>query len=395
MFVASSRGRRVTGGFTLIELMVGIVIGLLTTAVIAQVLYVAEGFRRSASSGSDAQVTGALGLYAIERELRVAGYGLASAADVLGCTLKAKYAGADMNLLPATLTPVTITVGAGEAPDTIRMIGFQTRTDAAGGRGATFSMPTALLPPYYDPADQSAGGKAFRFPVTSVVGFAANDLAVAAVPKATSECQLFQVTSLAAGGLMRDDDAKWNPNGWPTVKYGSNAMVVNLGAIRDIRFGVQDGKLQSRIVDTGLTTGAAPALGDWQDLQANIVNMKALFGKDTKTAAALVPPTRTVDTYTSDAPTAAEWQERRVIAVRVAVLVRSGQYEKEEVVGDDDPAFYWNIGSGVTVPAGAVDCPTGGGKCIKLKHDFSTDWKHYRYKMFETVVPLRNMVWFS
>jgi type IV pilus assembly protein PilW len=171
-------------------------------------------------------------------------------------------------------------------------------------------------------------------------------------------------------------------------------MVLNLGGIRDVTFQVSNGKLQSTQFNSD-----TPGPDGAQDLQYNVVNLKALYGKDTLSASG--SPTRAVDTYTDQAPTAAEWQDRRVVGVRVAILVRSSQYirdlnDKSEgtLTSNSDANFYWHIGS-VGAPAGAIDCPDGSGKCILLKHDFSTDWQHYRYKLFEVVVPLRNAVWYS
>ena len=49
-------------GFTLIELMIGMAIGLLSTLAITQIMVTSQGQRRSAASGSDAQVSGMLAL---------------------------------------------------------------------------------------------------------------------------------------------------------------------------------------------------------------------------------------------------------------------------------------------------------------------------------------------
>ena len=64
-------------GFTLIELMVGVVLGMLTVVIIANVFATAEGQKRTTTSGSDAQVAGSLALHALQRDVRMAGYGLA------------------------------------------------------------------------------------------------------------------------------------------------------------------------------------------------------------------------------------------------------------------------------------------------------------------------------
>ncbi|MDP3688915.1 MAG: prepilin-type N-terminal cleavage/methylation domain-containing protein, partial [Sulfurimicrobium sp.] len=63
-------------GFSLVELMVGMVIGLLATLVIMQVFSVFEGQKRSTTGGADAQTNGSVAIYTIQREASMAGYGL-------------------------------------------------------------------------------------------------------------------------------------------------------------------------------------------------------------------------------------------------------------------------------------------------------------------------------
>ena len=57
-------------GVTLIELMIGMVIGLLAVLVISQVAILYEGRKRTITSGADAQASGALALMAIQRDMR-------------------------------------------------------------------------------------------------------------------------------------------------------------------------------------------------------------------------------------------------------------------------------------------------------------------------------------
>ena len=77
-------------GFSIIELMVGLVIGLLTLLAIYQLFAVSEGRRRTVAAVSQAQSAGALALFAIEREIRSAGLGFASLdTTFLGCKVKA------------------------------------------------------------------------------------------------------------------------------------------------------------------------------------------------------------------------------------------------------------------------------------------------------------------
>ena len=63
-------------GFGLVELMVGLVIGLLATLVIMQVFSVFEDQKRATSGTSDTQTSGSVALYTIQRDLQLAGFGL-------------------------------------------------------------------------------------------------------------------------------------------------------------------------------------------------------------------------------------------------------------------------------------------------------------------------------
>jgi type IV pilus assembly protein PilW len=62
-------------GFSLVELMVGLVIGLLATLAVMQTLSSFEGNKRSTVGTTDAQTNGNIALYLVQRELQFAGYG--------------------------------------------------------------------------------------------------------------------------------------------------------------------------------------------------------------------------------------------------------------------------------------------------------------------------------
>jgi len=81
-----------------------------------------------------------------------------------------------------------------------------------------------------------------------------------------------------------------------------------------------------------------------------------------------------------------------VLAVRVALVARSSQYEKSEVTASEPE---WNLGSAATVTGSANCTSVSGSKCLTLKISNLVDWKHYRYKVYDTVIPLRNVLWNS
>lgn len=357
-------------GFTLVELMVGVVVGLLATLMIAKVLGLAEGQRRSSTSGSDAQVSGGLAIYTLDRQLKMAGYGLAVEGAALGCNLSGTYGGAAPATMPAVLAPVLITAGAAGAPDTVRLL---------SSSKPSFSLPAKLTAPYYDPTDV-VGDKARRMALTSSLGMSQNDLMALvyqdSVPAGVNRnCQLFQIT--AAPGLKeiaRQTSGSWNAAGFPNAVAAEGAFVVNLGVLNDVSFSITS---DYRLRQT--TRSLRDQTSTDQDLQSNIVGLTAFYGKDTN-------GDDVVDTFDKNTPTTnAGWLQVR--AVRLALLARSTQFEKDEVTA---AAPSWDVGTFATV-SGATTC--GTSKCVALKADVTTDWKHYRYKVFELLVPLRNQLW--
>ena len=63
-------------GFSLVELMVAVVIGLIGTVVMFQVFAISEGQKRSTTSGNDAQQNGAIALFSLEKDLRNTAHGV-------------------------------------------------------------------------------------------------------------------------------------------------------------------------------------------------------------------------------------------------------------------------------------------------------------------------------
>lgn len=91
---------------SLVDLMVGMVLGLIGTIIIFQVFEVSERVKRSTTSGGDAQQNGVAALFALERGVRQAGYGF-NASDVLAIPPPA---------------PLTVTAGAANQPDSISIV---------------------------------------------------------------------------------------------------------------------------------------------------------------------------------------------------------------------------------------------------------------------------------
>ena len=363
-------------GFTLIELMVGLVIGLVATIVIAQVLVRSESARRSTVSGSDAQVSGALALYTLQRDVTMAGYGISSALAGLGCPVANSYNNAAVAGLIPTLAPVVITDGGAGVPATIGVVN--------SGK-ASYSVPVAVT--------STANPIDTFFTVTSTLGTAVGDLMVA-VPRTidvNNWCSLFNVTGLNGAGQIRHVSGvggAWNPAAsiFPAAGYQApGSYLINLGSFVQRTYSISgNGTLQVTTIDS-----ANPTVPTTQDLVTDVVNMQALYGKDTNNDGV-------VDTYDTVTPTTnAGWQQ--VLSVRIAVVARSTQREKAAEGNATAANPLWDLGSTTTVttnPA-ALTVPCGTHTCVTLKVDTLPDWQQYRYKVYDTIVPLRNLLWRS
>ena len=108
------------GGFTLIEILVSVVIGLLGIVVMFQVLKMWDSLKRTTAAGSDAQIAGTVAMFSLERDIRPAGMGFSKGdkddplVPSMGCEVWAMGPTAFFSLVP-----VQIVQGANGAPDQI------------------------------------------------------------------------------------------------------------------------------------------------------------------------------------------------------------------------------------------------------------------------------------
>jgi len=383
--------RHPSRGFSMVELMVAMVISLIGVIIIFQVFETSEGVRRTATSGGDAQQNGAVALYFMERDLRNAGMGIN---DTIYYAPVCNMIGSDSsrttpNLPPMILAPAFIAAGANaQTPDQLSVFyGSQNQIANSTTLVANMVLPTSPLT------------------VQTRFGFRPGDLVLLLEPGSGKNCAFMEVTSLPAvpsnqinhdpgtytlaAGLV-SVPARFNPAAGMGVTYGgantaSVARVFNLGNLHDdLNFPASQNvtlpvyNLYSIAANNTLTvsnafviSGGEPAVNSVAD---NIVHMRADYGVDDGPANDGI-----LDRYISATP---NWSQ--VIAIRIAVVARSALAEK--------PAGGGATCNTTTVPP-TWSGDTGGARSFDLSAD--PDWKCYRYRMFETTVPLRNWIWKS
>ncbi len=386
---------RAQRGFGLIEIMVGLVIGLIAVLVIYQVFTVSEGFKRNTTAAGEAQTTGLFSMFLLGMELGNGGASMATAAKDLGAC-------ADTGNIATTLRPipVLITDGAGNAnPDSFAVTYSISATRTVT---ATFNAP-------------AAAGESYQ--IQSPDGFHVGDLIVGiATPGApNSLCASSKVTAVSAPGTIIVDI-----NGLPTTV--SNVTITHTGAAiaftGDGRPGLSTlfnmgpadraQKIHYRICEPGncgkqppvcdkgtpcvlystplLDSNGVPAVLSPNPLASNIVNMKVQYGIDNN-----LDPKGLLDTWVQ--ASAAGWDPASLLpaaitkisqikAVRIGVIVQSEQFD--QTLGD----YNWVLFD--CPDANKANCP---GRLTGTIAKSTSPPGNWRFRIYETVIPLRNAIW--
>jgi type IV pilus assembly protein PilW len=362
-------------GMSLVEVLVAVAIGLIGMLIITQAYIASDSFNRSTLGEGGAQTNGTIALFSVERDVRQAGYGIADS-RAFGCGNIKYYVQPNYSInaggtLPnVALAPVLITTTAGQ-PDQITVM---------YASGATRLAPVTL----------TTASPAGQFKVDGTYGFFAGDLLLGVNLTGAPNCSLRKLTSVNAGSslLIYNPGAagEYNPtpagNGTlPT--YVKDDLMFDLGQVRRRTFAIVNNNLQA--TDSLLSDGTTSSF----DVVDGIVDMRAQYGKDNGVNNGTVNNTTYVlgdgiiDSYDNTPPvTSSDWTQ--VLAVRVGVLARIGNFEKPSVSGGNCDATTvlptWS-GSAAS-PFNAVDIAT-----------VTSQARCFRYRVFETVVPLRNMIW--
>jgi type IV pilus assembly protein PilW len=372
-----SRPAQPERGFSLPELMVAMVIGLVLTLTISTMVARQESVRRGVTSGNDLTGNSAYVSYFLDRELRSAGAGFSQAVSSnYGCTLHASRNAAQ--LLPSLaafpapfaaipqdyrLAPVMVFAGAGAGgSDVIAM--------ATGNSGLS---ETAM------PVAQGAA-VAGQVQLSNTLGMRGGDLVLvskAAVPR----CMLQEVRTgfvggateaLTFGGSMAADVIA----GLALADFTGDFVTVSaLGNVTG-----NQPRLQLLGIGDNNTLFAYDLLqlnAGTQALAEGIVDMRVRYGVDTNQDRIVdnwVAPTSQGFTAAQlrDGSAAAQASLQSILSIRIGLVLRSDLVDKTDVTPATLTLFS-------TLPA--------------LAHTYTVPagMKTQRYRTVEFTVPLRNV----
>lgn len=372
-------------GVGLIEMMVALVIGSLAAIVMLQMFGLAEGRKRTLASGADSQTSAAVALYLLERNLRQGGYGIApSIADfsedgqpsskplkgqkpINGILMKCTKvdgqalggrAYSDVDFSPAAIITTTDTLAKmGVSGSQALLVNF-TGSNGILASGLKLNGSLSVLAPVDIPSNKR-GAKLDVF-----LGFRVGD-AMLYVPTTGGECTTGRVTNIMAANDGKSANFSWSNTG-STPSAGS---LYNLGVqsrfVSQI-YGVRGGALMS--CNYASTTCFEDS--HWVSVAPGIVALSAQYGIDSNFDGA-------IDSWSADEVKGTARVE--VMAIRLALVARSSQYEKKTDFTASAPVWRKDVENSED-----VSFSTSG---------FPTDWARYRYSVAQTVIPFRNMMW--
>jgi len=364
-------------GFSLVELMIALLLASITAVVVLQVLTSYQARKATTVGRNDAQISAAVGLYALEKDIRMAGAGLMiPGGQLCSAGVNIAYAGAAVSNA-APLLPLRI-IDGGAGPDTIEIVRSNSEFGAA---------PTRLV--------QTMASATSTMGVDSMAGLSLGDLVLVGAPDGSKICTLMQLsqapTANGAGWTLAHASgaSNYNPADPTTVftnavSYDIRDKVINLGRLGLRRYSVvcSDGAAPSatNICDLGSYNGLAtpaPTLADISSVAPQVIELQAQYGVAPACPAAncqVVNEWVDATGPTWAAPSLAN--QRRIKAVRIAVIARGA---REGAAVTPGPLRLWEADA--VMKTGAVDRPLGAGE------------QRFRYQVLNVVVPLINIIW--
>ena len=348
-------------GFSLVEILVALVIGLLATLVIMQVFATFEGQKRSTTGTADAQTNGSIALFTIQRDVQMAGFGL-PVFDTQNPPLKCEKT-------PTAATMPTVDHDSNAAtPD----IGLSPLTITDGGAAAGASDVISIR--YSTDGGNAKGGIVVKVISPGIDVGVDNNLGCN-----NGDVVLLSTGNVCAMTVVNDTNLAADTT-HITLKNASGttigASLACMGKWNQFEYSVANNQLQRH--DASIVA-ATPIVSE-------IVNIQAQYG------VSAVANDNEVKNWVDASgatwgPTMAVADRNRIKAVHIAVVARNNLLEKEIVTNTCTTAK----GTANNGPCAWDDTNLDAAPTIDLSND--ANWQHYRYRVYETIIPLRNMVW--
>jgi type IV pilus assembly protein PilW len=347
------RQARAQSGLSIVEVMVGLMVGtLITLSAWGSVMFY-EANRRAAIGGNSALENGLATALAIQRDVKSAGLGFVFAGTPACTTINVFHDGA-ATADGAPIAPVAIEDGGAESD----------RISIAYSGSILGGAPVHMIAGMGDASDT------IRVNTTGTI--TTGNLVLVASANSAHPCTLMQASLATVAGFgteIERSGSEWNPDDpgaafTDVPLYAANSNVIRADGFTWVTYRVNNANLE--VVNN--LTGAVDVLAE------NVVLLKAQYGTSNGAAPHIEQWTSATDAWAAplDAP-----HISAVRAVRILVVARSAHRERpsEGRACDATPA-----------------APSGwpGGDAVDLSAD--ADWQCYRYKRLLLTIPLKNVI---
>ena len=377
-----------TRGFSVVELLVSLAIGLLALVFATRLITGSEKSKQSALGSSDSMQNGMLAMFSISGDAQQAGFGL-NDPILVGCNTRfSDQAGYELAAAPrgaATVRPLApaIIESNGSAPDVVSLY---------SGSSPTGTGTLRLVSDYF-------GGSELKVDRLPSYGFGAGDVLVVAPENRGGDCALAQV-SVKPGTTNRlmvasATNLRFNSGELGLNFRGGRTRIFNLGPPASLSlhtWSVNNGFLRLRSTDMAGSAATPATVAD------NIVSIKAQYGFDTRRGLAfderkgprVAAWSTTVLDADGDGVAGSAGDYEHLAALRIAVVARSKTRERPRAgaacgtTASRPVVFASREPQDVAPVSMTVDVAVAGDP---------TDWHCYGYRVFETIVPLRNANW--
>jgi type IV pilus assembly protein PilW len=324
--------------------MIGLTLGIIGMLIVAQVLSVSGGYQASIAAAGEAQSIGNLSLYTIERDLKQAGFGIASP-TLLGCQLTG-YDTTRSTTISQRLYPVAIVPpAAANDSDTI--------TNAYGT--SDNRMGLIYLIAAYNGTDADIK-VANRFGLVVGDFFLLGQITTPATPCIMGQVSALPTADITAVSHLSGAAYRYNKGGGLGQAFIANDVGEFYDLGKAFNFNTYSVNANKELVQQSVLTGNSLVIAE------NVMAFKARYGHD-------ATGNGTIDTWDTTIPTtSAGWAA--TTNIRMGLAVRNPQREAGLVTAS--PLTLWPNGPTITL---------------------SADDQHYRYRTYNVVVPLRNMIW--
>ena len=369
-------------GFTLVEIMIALLIGVFSLIVIYSVFEGSERTRRSIAATNNAQMNGLYSLYLINEVIGGAGSGFIPNGPFLNRCPNDPMTDTNTNDATLSVRPLVAVIES-------------EREDDDGSTNDTIHVLSGTSSLYAQPFTELSAISNFDVTIANSIGLKQDDVVVSVTP---TTCRLYRVSTEndSTTGRTPLDEATGNTKitlKGTTALDSNTESLIDVGEPEHITFYVDNDLVlkmeQWRVNDNGST---------WQQyrtdvIASNVVGFYAQYGID-DTCNGMID--RWVNAVTSDS---GDWSSDYIIdnplqtsgmawirAVRIAIIIQEDEPEK--------------VVAGVTPNQQTVtvfqDCPQADacdGPITRTFNRPANSAVNWKYKKYETVITMKNAVW--